>query len=38
MIGSPDPVYGIGVDENSGIGGDLLVDYLVSKGKSAYKG
>jgi Zn-dependent M28 family amino/carboxypeptidase len=32
MIGSPEPIYAISVDENSGIGPQLLGDYLTSKG------
>ncbi|KAK3214061.1 hypothetical protein GRF29_28g1911255 [Pseudopithomyces chartarum] len=38
MIGSPEPVYGIYSNENSGIGAQLLLDYLVAKGKPAYLG
>ncbi|KAF1967756.1 Zn-dependent exopeptidase [Bimuria novae-zelandiae CBS 107.79] len=38
MIGSPVPVYGIYSNENSGFGAELLLDYLVSKGKPAYLG
>ena len=38
MIGSPVPVYGIYSNANSGIGAQLLLDYLVAKGKPAYLG
>jgi Zn-dependent M28 family amino/carboxypeptidase len=40
MIGSPVPVYGIYVGENPGdkVGAQLLLDYLVGKGKPAYFG
>ena len=38
MIGSPEPVYGIYSNENSGIGAQLLLDYLIAKGKPAYLG
>ena len=38
MIGSPEPVYGVYSNENSGVGAQLLLDYLVAKGKPAYLG
>lgn len=38
MIGSPVPVYGIYSNDNSGLGAQLLLDYLVAKGKPAYLG
>ncbi|KAF2001303.1 Zn-dependent exopeptidase [Amniculicola lignicola CBS 123094] len=40
MIGSPVPVYGIYASENPGdkVGAQILLDYLVAKGKPAYFG
>jgi Zn-dependent M28 family amino/carboxypeptidase len=34
MIGSPNPVFEVSIDENSGIGPQLLEDYLVAQGKN----
>lgn len=34
MIGSPNPVYEISINDNSGIGPQLLQEYLASKGKN----
>lgn len=34
MIGSINPIFAISTDENSGIGPQLLEEYLVSKGKN----
>jgi hypothetical protein len=40
MIGSPEPVYGIYAGDNPGdkVGAQMLLDYLVAKGKPAYFG
>ncbi|KAH7068446.1 hypothetical protein FB567DRAFT_615176 [Paraphoma chrysanthemicola] len=40
MIGSPEPVYGIYAGNNPGdkVGAQILLDYLVAKGKPAYFG
>lgn len=34
MIGSPNPIFAIARDENSGIGPQLLEAYLASQGKN----
>jgi len=38
MIGSPQPEYGIASNDNSGVGPDLLEEYLVAQGKEVVHG
>ncbi|KAK4664628.1 uncharacterized protein QC763_512440 [Podospora pseudopauciseta] len=38
MIGSIEPIYAVGSDENSGVGPQLLEEYLVAQGKTVERG
>lgn len=38
MIGSPNPIFAIASNENSGIGPQLLEEYLLSKEKEVSHG